>query len=259
LSGSCKSRQFALSPFKKPLPKEPAAIEEIIRSNNSQYNGLVIGHFKVRYSSPENSATFYGAAKIDRDSLILVSLRAPLGIELSRVLLTPDSMKMINRSDNKVIISGYNYLHQMLHVGLNFNIIESLIAGNLPAQYKLDSRMSQQENEFSKSTTEKFYMGSYYNQNAREGLKFEAWANGKVRKVSYMKFFQKRNVKLFDAHISDYINVTGNYYPKEILITHKNSQGLKTTIKVTFNKFEEIEAPNIRFDVPSKYELIRFP
>ena len=253
----CKTREAALTTNYTNVPASPEAAGKMIYENNTKYTGLVLKNFKVKYTTQDASTTFYGSAKILKDSLILASLRAPLGLEISRVLLSPDSVKVIDRTEKKFISSDYSYLTSLLHVKVDFPIVESLLSGNLPEDYQYNSRAKASVADSAILSENSVYLGHYYSKKNSNVLKFEAWGTPQIKKASRIKFYKKRNFKLFDVSLEEYQKEEHDYYPGEIAIHHKNSRGINTRIRVIFNKFEKTKDTSINFNIPDEYRKIR--
>lgn len=95
---------------------------------------------------PLNFTTFYGKAKADfsseqasgnatvyihiqKDSAIWISITGPLNIEGARVLITPDSVKIINKLEGTVQMSSIQHLQQITRLPFNFNDFQNIILG----------------------------------------------------------------------------------------------------------------------------------
>lgn len=86
---------------------------------------------RLSYSTPKESQkgiTTY--IRMQKDSAIWISVRPVLGIELIRVLITPDSIKMINFFKNTLTVAGTDSLQQVLHIPYDFSMLQNLILGN---------------------------------------------------------------------------------------------------------------------------------
>ncbi|MBK7856213.1 MAG: DUF4292 domain-containing protein [Bacteroidetes bacterium] len=66
-----------------------------------------------------------------RDSVIWISISPALGIEVARVLITKDSVKVIDRLSNKYKLTDYKYLNDLLRMNVDFDIIQGVLTGNL--------------------------------------------------------------------------------------------------------------------------------
>jgi hypothetical protein len=71
--------------------------------------------------------------RMQRDKAIWMSASL-VGIEGARILLTPDSVRVINRLQNTYFAGGYDYLSQLLNVPVSFADMQALLLGDyLPA------------------------------------------------------------------------------------------------------------------------------
>src|SRR5690606_36685661 len=56
---------------------------------------------------------------------------AVLGIEVARVLITPDRIQIINRIQNEYIDKPFDYIYRYTSQEMGFNEIEDLLVGNM--------------------------------------------------------------------------------------------------------------------------------
>ena len=77
-------------------------------------NGKISNNLKVSF-------------KIERDSFMQFSVNGPMGIELARVLLTPDSIKFVNIYQKKYFISDYTYFYDKYDIQLSYDCIQSIL------------------------------------------------------------------------------------------------------------------------------------
>jgi len=68
--------------------------------------------------------------RMKKDSAIWISIRPVLGIELVRVLITPDSVKMINFFKKTLTVRSTDSLEQLLNIPCNFTTLQELLIGN---------------------------------------------------------------------------------------------------------------------------------
>ncbi|MDR4988689.1 MAG: DUF4292 domain-containing protein [Bacteroidales bacterium] len=90
--------------------------------------------FSTRFSGTANldgsEYSVSGNIRIIRDSLVFISVAPVLGIEIARLLITPDTVRMVNRIDNTYYIGGVEMINRMLNTHLDFFMIQSLLVGN---------------------------------------------------------------------------------------------------------------------------------
>jgi hypothetical protein len=69
--------------------------------------------------------------RIARDKKIWVSITAILGIEVARALITPDSIKIINKLQGVYLKKPFSYVYRYASRQVNYKTIESLLVGNV--------------------------------------------------------------------------------------------------------------------------------
>ena len=105
------------------------------------------GRAKANFSSPEASGNATVYIKMQKDSIIWLSITGPLNVEGARVLITPDSVKIMNKQENSVLISSIDHLQRLTKLPLTFKDFQNIILGrpvlndntNLDYQFKKDS------------------------------------------------------------------------------------------------------------------------
>jgi hypothetical protein len=68
--------------------------------------------------------------KMYRDSAIWVSVNAILGIEAIRLLITKDSVKLLNKLEKTYAARGISFLQEATSLPLDLNTLQNLIIGN---------------------------------------------------------------------------------------------------------------------------------
>lgn len=117
--------------------------------NGLEYNTLFAKRIDVSLKNKKESTNFKASLKIKRDDFIQVSVTAPLGIEVARVLITPDSIKFADIYHKKYFIEGYNYFSEKYDVRVNYDCIQQILTNTFfdiedcggsvkPKKYKLD-------------------------------------------------------------------------------------------------------------------------
>ena len=68
--------------------------------------------------------------RIKKDQEIWVSITAVLGLEVGRAVITPDSIKMLNRLESTYLKKPFSYVYQYTSSQVNYKMIESILIGN---------------------------------------------------------------------------------------------------------------------------------
>ena len=85
---------------------------------------------KVEYDSKDGGDMATAYIRMKKDSLIWLSLTGALGIEGFRILITKDSIKLMNKLDKTIQYSSINYLQEIAEVPLDFYSLQDVIIGN---------------------------------------------------------------------------------------------------------------------------------
>ncbi len=105
-------------------------IEDSAKAQQTLFHSLSM-RAKLTWADEKTEQDFTGSIRIQSDSLIWVSLSGPMGIEGFRVLISPDTFKIINRLGNEYAIREFNYLEHWLLFPLSYKMLEQLLAGQL--------------------------------------------------------------------------------------------------------------------------------
>jgi hypothetical protein len=86
---------------------------------------------KVDYSDDKNNRIDFNAfIRMKKDSAIWVSIIAALNIEAYRVLITPDSVVILDKLNRTVQTKTLSYLQQITKLPFDFKTLQDLIIGN---------------------------------------------------------------------------------------------------------------------------------
>ena len=82
-----------------------------------QYKTLFVKRFSAHCEVNGKGQSLKGSIKILKDSIIMIQINAPTGIiEVDRLYITPDSVKLIDRLKKKYILSNFSYLSKKLNM-----------------------------------------------------------------------------------------------------------------------------------------------
>lgn len=86
---------------------------------------------KVDYSDDKNNRIDFNAfIRMKKDSAVWVSIIAALNIEAYRVLITPDSVVILDKLNRTVQTKSLSYLQQITKLPFDFKTLQDLIIGN---------------------------------------------------------------------------------------------------------------------------------
>ena len=86
---------------------------------------------KVNYRGGNGKSYDFNAfVRMKKDSLIWVLINAALGIEAFRILITPDSVKVLNKLDRVAQFRSLTYLQEITQLPIDFHTLQELLIGN---------------------------------------------------------------------------------------------------------------------------------
>jgi len=86
---------------------------------------------KVDFEDKDGKKSDFNAfIRLIKDSVLWVSVNAALGIEAFRVLITRDSVKVLNKLDKVVQLRSVGYLQDIAGVPFTFDELQDLLLGN---------------------------------------------------------------------------------------------------------------------------------
>ncbi len=108
-------------------------LSRFIDSVNSKFiqYSTIEANFSGNYSDPKSNVFLKGIIRIKTNQFIWISIRPISAVEVSRILIEPDSIHILDRLNNEYYSEDFNYLSSKLNLKTNFNIIESILTGKM--------------------------------------------------------------------------------------------------------------------------------
>src|SRR3989337_4525232 len=98
--------------------------------NNISFNTFS-AKVKVNFEGKDGKKSDFNAfMRLKKDSVLWISINAALGIEAFRVMVTPDSVKVLNKLEKVVQLRSVNYLKEVTKLPFTFSELQDLILGN---------------------------------------------------------------------------------------------------------------------------------
>jgi hypothetical protein len=85
---------------------------------------------KMDYDGSEGNGQATVYLRMQKDSIIWLSLTGAFGIEGFRVIITKDSVKLMNKLDKVVQFRTIKYLQELTHVPIDFDDMQHILIGN---------------------------------------------------------------------------------------------------------------------------------
>jgi len=208
-------------------------------------------HFDTFHGRAKSSLTINRKAQYDvtanirliRGEAIWISMTALIGMEVARVFITPDSIKIINRLESTYINKPFAYLDHFTGSGLDFSSLERLLVGDVVDAVAQDGSG--------------VWRGAdgYLLQRETDNLQY-AVRVGADYQTNYLSISAPARDLQLEAFYGDYQEVGGNSFPNRMELSITTSAlALQTEMGYTKVAFDEkVELP---FTIPSRYTEVQ--
>ena len=257
---SCKTRHKAQVPVvkddKNPDDKSAPDLQQLIYDNSFKVNSFS-AKASVKTNIGDQSNSFNINLRIKTDSVIWISVSPLLGIEVARVMITRDSVKFMDRLNNKYSNSDFRFFNDLLNVNIDFEIIQGILTGNL---------FSYKKNKFNSVYIEdKYYILSTLSKrklkrslediDPNKPIVQDMWVSYQNYRITRLSVEDQRLQKSLLTDYSDHRQTEGGLFPffsKTVVKAEK-----QVNIEIEYNKVTINSDPEFPFNIPSGYEKMR--
>jgi len=217
------------------------ALEEI-RENRIDFTTFS-AKIKVDYAdSKDRKYDFNANLRMYKDSTIWISINAALGIEAFRVLITKDSVKILDKLNRTIQYQSLDYLQEVANLPIDFKTLQDLIIGN---PVYLDSNIVAYEEygEYVSMST----IGNFF----KHFVTF--YKNGfslQHSKLDDVDVFRSRTA---DLSYEDYVKNGEKQFSNRRRITI--AEKTRLDIDLEFKQVQFNQQLNFPFNIPKNYKL----
>ncbi len=203
---------------------------------------------KVKYHEGDKRINGTAHIRIKKDSIIWISVSPSVGIEVTRFLITPDTVLILNRLDKIFYKFGFEEISKYFSFNVNFSMIQGILLGNLTTAIGNNTDI-QEEGDF------------YFVRQDDGALDIQSYINAKTMKVETVLMNEKSTNNFLTLKYTEFGNLSKEVFPFNCLInlTYKSKKGpLVTSITLKYTKAEMPDKPlKFPFNIPKKYEAFK--
>lgn len=180
--------------------------------------------------------------RIQKNKQIWVSITAIAGIEVARAVITPDSIKIINKLQSVYLKKPFSYVYQYTGRQINYKTVESIVIGNAVPEFisaDANQTINGADTVISGILNDLGYQTTF----------------GQDLKVSNLKLANQKAAQKLDVNNSSFIQADDRILPSVITI---NSFAGQNSIKADLHyiKAEFDRVLDTPFNEPKGYTLI---
>lgn len=102
-------------------------LDYYLSKNRNTANGMIVNGAKIKITTQEQTNRLRANFKIKPDSAMLISLSNSLGIEIVRALISPDSIKLIDRINRNYLAGKYSTIAKMYNIPLEYKLLQDAL------------------------------------------------------------------------------------------------------------------------------------
>ncbi len=248
---ACKSVKLLTRKPLAPIPFEQ--LYQKLKKSTPSFSYLST-KLSVSYQKGEKEPVqFRAQMRLKNDSIIWMSIVPAMGIEAVRVVLTADSVKLLNRMKKNYILGAYYLLDSLMHTSINYDMLQSLLLGRGVSYPLADSSVSIDKQRYllsmkmrmpAKNALSRFHL-----------LTQKMWLDPETFNIKEL-YLNESGMQDKDLHVfyDEYQNIDGRTIPLKMQIVIDANQ--KIIINITFKR-TEIDVPHrFPFIIPRKYKKL---
>ncbi len=249
---SCKTQRAII---KAPIKEEgPKYLFDQLKKNEMQYDWLS-AKFAVDYIVDKKKISFKGQIRIKKDSIIWISISPALGIEMVRLLITIDSIKLLNRIDGLYFMDDFEYINRFINGVLDFNMLQSFLIGNDFSFYengKFKASIDGQEYRLSTAGRSKLKKYVKKNRGANKIPIQNTWLNPENFKITSVMIKEvKQEGRKLTVKYSNFQTVDDQLFPHYLDFDISSEKNIK--INIQYSKVVVDVPKQFPFKIPKKY------
>lgn len=209
------------------------------RLDYTSFNGRAKSTFKL--NKDIHDVTTH--VRIRKDEAIWISVTALLGMEVARVMITPDRVRIINRMQSVYVDQPFDYIHRFASEELDFQSVQDLLTGEVP------------ESLVDGQTRVTAFENGYVFRGGHEDLAYELTLDP-AHRASFARLEEGRAGQQLTAMYENRQEYAGRSFPQIFQLAMQAAK-LDLQIDMAYNRVafdEDVEMP---FSIPPRFEEVR--
>lgn len=250
--------------------KENVKIKVKPRSTKFLVNKLLENEFEFSTISAKASVSIIDSSnkktsfkthlRIKKDSVIWMSITPLLGIEFARVVITQDSVKLMNRNSAEYFIGDFEYINKLFGADLDYQMLEALLIAN-----SLDFEMNNKIRTSVDRKKDMYYVSTEKKRNIRKELKKDKdkikeqsqtlWLDPITFRINELLLSSPHTEKTVRGTYSNYKQLDEQWLPYSMNFTLSSKSTVN--IETSYSKFTTGKSLSFPFKIPEKYVQIQ--
>lgn len=226
-------------------PGTPAAVTSKTTSinaiNQNAFNFRTLSaKAKIDFNFNNSSTGANLNLRIRNNEVIWMSITAIAGIEVARVMITPDSIKIFNRLQGEYLAKPFSFISQYSSRNVDFNTLQNLLTGNaVRGSVSESSEININGSEIAVKTT-------------ADGMMYDLIFNNLYKLVQNR--LQDARGQQLTALYSDFQSLNGRNLPYSVSLL-SNAANRNVRVDIKYSGISVNEPVDFPFSVPKRFTV----
>ena len=235
----------------------------LVSDNYLDYNTLSIkSGIKIEFNGKNYSLK--GNFRLRKDSLIWINLNHASGLPVLRAIITPDSIKYLDKINKKYYSGEYEKTAKALKINLNFKSLQSLLTNELisvsdnrkPSRIFGDYKSYIDSNTYVLQNVRNRKIKKFHKKNKSNILLLEQiHIRPCVFKIEKFEVEEIKTKKKLTIEYYKFTKIDSTLFPKRVDFTVKSDSSL-TVINMKYSRIKVNSKNKYNFRIPKKYEIM---
>jgi hypothetical protein len=175
-------------------------------------------------------------------------------------MLTPDSIKYMNRIGNTYLSQGFAYINQLLNKTMDYDMAQAFLLGNDFSLYESNTFKASVENqEYKLSTTNRQKIRRFVRKSEDDiSIPIQSiWLNSETFKISKVLLKEaERDTRKFVASYEEFENVEERLIPSNLDFRVETADN-KIRITIIYSRIQLDQEQSYPFRIPENYTEVR--
>lgn len=257
----CKSKKIVTDDSVSVIPIDKGNLIGEIEDNFEDLETIFFSRSLVQFQSDKVNQTFRSNLFIDIDKSIRISILAPLGIEVARISLEPDSVFIIDRMSRNVVYTDYDEIVRKFGVGIDFYSFQNILLNRAFSLFEnkgisLNDYHLGIENEQYKLSSIKEKSNTLFPKQNSNKILHKMWIHPGFFSLNRTSLTESGKNLTLDINYEDFREENNGFrFPQKIAVSGNN--GLQQLLLVVSHADININGErSISFHIPEKYDKI---
>lgn len=226
-----------------------------VEKNNFDFDNIR-AKMNVKIEAKDMNVNVKGQIRMKKDSIVWMSISLPLGLEMIRVKVSPDSIFFVNRTEKVYLAENIDIFSDISPMINSIEFIQSVLIGNDINLRESDNyKVKIEDNQYNLLISNKLKKMIKNKDEDWKVILKDISIDPELFKITKYNIKEYNdNKRRIELEYSDFVKVNEKYIPTKIVVDIHGDFSLKATIN--YSNINVDDNIDFIFNVPKKYERI---